>query len=60
MRRAITLILYLVMIGVGAWATFEWLMLGGRGIALRLGLFPGPFGAYLLWADFVSPSGERL
>jgi len=59
MRRAMTLILYLMMIGVGAWATYEWLVLGGLGIALKLGVFPGLFGAYLLWADFVSPGRER-
>jgi len=59
MRRIITLALYLAMIAGGSWATYEWLVLGGRGIAFKLGAFPMLFGAYLLWADFLSPGRER-
>jgi hypothetical protein len=60
MRKAITLVLYLVMIIGGGWAVYEWLMLGGKGIALKLGAFPALFGIYLLWMDFVSPDREQL
>jgi hypothetical protein len=59
MRKAVTLILYFAMIVIGSWATYEWLVLGGRGIAFKLGGFLAVFGAYLLWADFLSPSRER-
>jgi hypothetical protein len=59
MRKAITLILYLAMITIGSWATYEWLVLGGRGIAFKFGAFLALFGAYLLWTEFLSPSQER-
>jgi hypothetical protein len=32
MRKAVTLGFYLLLIGVGAWGLYEWLILGGRGI----------------------------
>lgn len=60
MRKAVTLVLYLVMIVGGAWAAYEWLVLGGRGIAFKFGAFVALFGAYLLWTDFMSPNRERL
>jgi hypothetical protein len=55
MRRLITLVLYLATISFGAWATYEWLVLGGRGIAFTAGGFLAAFGIYLLWIDFISP-----
>jgi hypothetical protein len=59
-RRWITLIFYLALIGVGGWCVYEWLVLGGRGIAFKLGAFPAVFGVYLLWADFLSPNREQV
>lgn len=59
-RNWIALTIYLAMIGVGGWATWEWLVNGGRGIAFKLGAFPALFGIYLLWTDFLSPSREPL
>jgi hypothetical protein len=52
------LTVYLVMIGVGLWAAYDWVMFGGRGILLRASSFLAIFGAYLLWIDFISPGGE--
>jgi hypothetical protein len=60
MRKSLSLILYLAMMIGGSWATYEWLALGGRGIAFKFGGFVALFGAYLLWIDFLSPSRERL
>jgi hypothetical protein len=60
MRKTLVLFLYLAMIGVGSWATYEWLVLGGRGIAFRAGAFLALFGVYLLWTDFLSPNREPL
>ena len=60
MRKVITLTLYLAMILGGSWATYEWLILGGRGFAFKVGAFLALFGAYLLWTDFLSPSRESL
>ncbi len=60
MRRWIALAFYLVLIAGGGWAAFEWLVYGGRGIALKLCAFPALFGLYLLWADFLSPNREPL
>ena len=59
MRKAITLVVYLAMIIGGSWATYEWLVLGGRGIAFKFGAFLAVFGAYLLWTDFLSRDRER-
>jgi hypothetical protein len=59
MRKTITLIFYLLMVGLGAWAAYEWLVLGGKGIALKAGCFLAAFGLYLVWVDFMSPSRER-
>jgi hypothetical protein len=56
MRKAITLTLYLAMIVGGSWATYEWLMLGGKNIIFLAGAFLALFGAYLLWTDFLSSS----
>ena len=60
MRKTLVLFLYLAMIGLGSWATYEWLVLGGRGIAFRAGAFLALFGVYLLWTDFLSPNREPL
>lgn len=60
MRRWIALGFYLILVVGGGWATYEWLVLGGRGIALKFGAFPALFGLYLLWADFISPDRESL
>ena len=46
------------MIAVGAWATYEWFVLGSRGIVFMTGGFLSLFGAYLLWTDFLSPNRE--
>ena len=46
------------MIVGGSWATYEWLVLGGLGIALKFGAFLASLGLYLLWADFISPERE--
>jgi hypothetical protein len=54
MRKAITLIFYLLMILIGCWSAYEWLILGGRGIAFKFGAFLALFGLYLLWNDFLS------
>ena len=59
MRRTILLVFYLLMIGLGAWAAYEWLVLGSKNIVLRAGCFLAAFGLYLLWLDFVSPSREQ-
>jgi hypothetical protein len=59
MRKIATLNLYLTMIVGGSWATYEWLVLGGRGIAFKFGTFLALFGTYLVWMDFTSPGGQR-
>jgi len=59
-RRAIALLFYVVMIAVGAWCAYEWLVLGGRGIAFRFGAFLTAFGAYLIWTDFLSPEDRGV
>lgn len=56
MRRAITLIFYLLLVAIGCWAIYEWLILGARGILFKAGGFVALFGMYLLWIDFLSPS----
>ena len=58
MRKALMLTVYLAMIAVGLWATYDWLVFGGRGILFRASAFLVIFGAYLLWIDFLSPNGE--
>jgi len=58
-RRAIWLVFYLLMIGVGSWATYEWLLLGGKGIAFKAGCFLAVVGICLVWMDFVSPNRGR-
>jgi CDP-diglyceride synthetase len=60
MRKAVTLWFYLLLIGVGAWAVYEWLVLGGSGIIFKAGGFLDLFGAYLIWMDFLSPNRGRL
>jgi len=60
MRKLIILIFYLAMIGVGSWATYAWLVLGGQGIALKGGVFLAALGLYLVWIEFLSPNRERL
>jgi hypothetical protein len=60
MRKAVTLGFYLLLIGVGAWAVYEWLFVGGRSIIFTAGGFLALFGAYLIWMDFLSPNRERL
>jgi hypothetical protein len=60
MRKTLVLVLYLLMISAGSWATYEWLVLGGRGIMFRAGAFLALFGAYLVWMDFLSPNRERF
>jgi hypothetical protein len=59
-RKALLLLFYLLMIGIGCWATYHWLVLGGRGIVLKAGFFLAGLGVYLLWIDFLSPSRQRL
>ncbi|SNT32839.1 hypothetical protein SAMN05216374_3207 [Tardiphaga sp. OK246] len=58
-RRQVALGFYLILIVGGGWATFEWLVNGGKGIALKLGAFPALFGLYLVWEDFLSPNREK-
>ena len=60
MRRVISLVFYLAMIGVGALAVYEWLVLGSRGILFKAGGFLALFGVYLLWIDFLSPNRGKL
>jgi hypothetical protein len=60
MRKAVTLGFYLLLIGVGAWGLYEWLILGGRGIIFKAAGFLLLFGAYLVWVDFLSPNRERI
>ena len=60
MRKTITLLFYLALVGGGAWCAYEWLVLGGRGIIFRMGGFLALFGLYLLWIDFLSPNRERI
>lgn len=60
MRKTVTLAFYLLLIGVGSWGLYEWLVLGGRGVIFKAGGFLALFGAYLVWMDFLSPNRERL
>jgi hypothetical protein len=60
MRKLITLIFYVALIGIGSWAAYEWLVLGGQGIAFKAGAFLAAFGLYLVWIDFFAPGRERL
>ena len=57
MRKAI--MLYLLRVCAGLWTAYEWLVLGGKGIALKAGCFLAAFGLYLMWIDFLSPSKGR-
>ncbi len=59
MRRALSLIFYFAIICVGAWAGYEWLVLGSKGIIVKAGGFLAGFGLYLIWTDFISPQRER-
>jgi branched-subunit amino acid ABC-type transport system permease component len=56
MRKIILLSMYLAMIAVGLWATYDWMVFGGRGIVFKASGFLALFGAYLLWIDFLSPT----
>jgi hypothetical protein len=58
-RRAVTLIFYSALIGLGCWAAYEWLVPGGRGVIFKAGGFLSLFGAYLVRMDFLSPHRER-
>jgi hypothetical protein len=58
MRRAIVFGFYLLMIGVGAWLSYDWFVLRSKGIVFMTGGFLSLFGAYLLWIDFLSPKRE--
>jgi hypothetical protein len=60
MRKVILLSVYLAMIAVGLWATYDSIIFGGRGILFRTSGFLALFGAYLLWIDFLSPNREQL
>jgi hypothetical protein len=60
MRKWIALAFYLALVGVGLWCAYEWLVLGGKGIAFKLDAFPALFGLYMLWTDFFSPSREPI
>jgi branched-subunit amino acid ABC-type transport system permease component len=59
MRRMITLGVYVLMIALGVWLAYEWLIRGSRGIIFMAGGFLAVFGGYLLWADFLSPNREK-
>lgn len=59
-RKTVLLAFYVGMIAIGLWATYEWLVLGGRGILFKASGFLALFGAYLLWSDFLSPNREEL
>jgi hypothetical protein len=50
---------YLLMIALGAWLTYEWLILGSRGIIFKTGGFLAAFGTYLTWIDFLSPNRDQ-
>ena len=60
MRKVILLSMYLAMIAVGLWATYDWMVFGGRGILFKASGFLALFGAYLLWIDFLSPNREQF
>jgi hypothetical protein len=60
MRKWVALGFYLAMIGLGGWCTYEWLVLGGRGIMFKTGAFVAISGLYLLYSDFMSSSREPL
>lgn len=62
MRKGITLAFYLAMIVGGSWAAYDWLVYGGRGIALKLGAFPALFGPIcygLIFCHLIGISHER-
>jgi CDP-diglyceride synthetase len=59
MRKLLSLIFYLAMICLGAWAVYEWLVLGGKGIVFKAGGFVAVLGLYMIWIDFISPSPEQ-
>jgi len=59
MRRMICFILYAAMILVGSGTVLAFLANGGRGLIFMACGFMASFGAYLMWADFVSPRNKR-
>ncbi len=59
-RRLLSLLFYLLMIGIGCYATYYWLVLGGSSLVFKAGGFLALFGIYLLWIDFLSPTRQRL
>jgi hypothetical protein len=38
MRQTVTLAFCLLLIGVGSWGLYEWLVLGGRGVIFKAGV----------------------
>jgi hypothetical protein len=56
MRRFISLTFYLLIIAVGSWAVYEWLVFGGMGRAFVAGGFLALYGVYLLWEFTFSES----
>jgi predicted MFS family arabinose efflux permease len=54
MRKVLTVLLYLAIIGAGAWLIGGWIEEGGRKITALAGGFLALFGLYMLWTDFFS------
>lgn len=58
MRRVITAFFYALMIGVGVWLSWGFIVNGGRAVGLLAGGSLTLFGAYMFWLDFFS--SDRL
>jgi hypothetical protein len=60
MRRAISLILYLLIVAAGAWILARFFNgPGGRVLVPATGLFLVALGSYLIWHDFIGPKEKR-
>jgi hypothetical protein len=56
MGKSTNLILYVALIVLGLWGTYDWLVLDRP----NKGIFITPIAIWLLWVEFLSPSRDRL
>jgi hypothetical protein len=59
MRRLLTALIYLAMIGTGAYLLGTLFVYGGRLFMALAGGFLLLFGTYLMWIDFLSKNQDR-
>jgi hypothetical protein len=55
MGKPANLFLYLALLAIGLWGTYDWLALDQP----NKGIFVTPIAIWLLWAEFQSPNRDR-